>query len=192
VALQETLLELAGRVFGAHVVDESVFGAMLRTFGRYERACEAYLAELGSVEALVREAAERYCSRHSFGLPELALATADRTLRLLFRRKVLTLEQAASPLLAKLRAQAVREGYVKEKPRAAEGPEETALRAASRERERAQGVLELSGRRLTPELLRSQYRRLMKRFHPDLNPAGLERCKEINAAYALLAAAVGA
>ena len=36
------------------------------------------------------------------------------------------------------------------------------------------------------EQLKTTYKRLMKRFHPDLNPAGLRRCQEVNAAYALL------
>jgi DnaJ-class molecular chaperone len=34
--------------------------------------------------------------------------------------------------------------------------------------------------------LRSRYRQLMMRHHPDADPAGLERCKDVNAAYALL------
>jgi curved DNA-binding protein CbpA len=39
---------------------------------------------------------------------------------------------------------------------------------------------------LAADALRRRYRELMKRYHPDVNPSGLERCKEINAAYAVL------
>ena len=30
--------------------------------------------------------------------------------------------------------------------------------------------------------------RLMMRLHPDVDPSGLERCKDVNAAYSLLIA----
>ncbi|MCK4514150.1 MAG: J domain-containing protein, partial [Spirochaetaceae bacterium] len=34
--------------------------------------------------------------------------------------------------------------------------------------------------------VQSRYRRLMRRFHPDINPDGLDMAKRINAAYAVL------
>jgi curved DNA-binding protein CbpA len=55
--------------------------------------------------------------------------------------------------------------------------------------ERARRVLELDGRPLDVAELKRRYKRLMKRFHPDVNPGGLRRCQEINAAYALLLSA---
>ena len=36
------------------------------------------------------------------------------------------------------------------------------------------------------EELRGRYRELMMLYHPDVNPAGLERCKDISVAYSLL------
>ena len=36
--------------------------------------------------------------------------------------------------------------------------------------------------------LRRRYRELIMRYHPDVNPSGLERCKDITAAYSFLAA----
>jgi DnaJ-class molecular chaperone len=38
----------------------------------------------------------------------------------------------------------------------------------------------------TAEDLRGRYRALMMRHHPDVDPSGLEVCKDVNAAYALL------
>jgi len=35
--------------------------------------------------------------------------------------------------------------------------------------------------------LKSRYRELIRIYHPDINPEGLRRCQEINAAYSLLA-----
>ena len=190
VELQETFLSVGARVFGSHHLDAETFSSMLRAFGGYERARDAYLAEVAGEESLIQEAAELFCARRRFASPELARSTAAWTLRLFFRRKVLSLEEAASPLIHKLRAQAAREGYVREQGPGTARPDAVPDDTAAA-RERALGVMELAGRRLTPELLRVQYRKLMKRFHPDLNPDGLERSKEINSAYALLSSALG-
>ena len=40
------------------------------------------------------------------------------------------------------------------------------------------------------DALRTRYRQLMMRHHPDVDPSGLERCKDVNVAYALLIAEV--
>ena len=50
----------------------------------------------------------------------------------------------------------------------------------------ARKVMGFDGSRLTAEEIRFQYRKLMMRHHPDVDPTGLERCKDVNAAYALL------
>lgn len=190
VDIQETFLSVAARRLSAHVPEEATFSAMLRTFGKFEAARDAYLRELPSVDELVREAVEAYCRGRTFGIPALARGAVEGTLRLLLARKVLSLDAVLGPVLERLRAQALREGYLRERPRPEAEAEPEDRRAARAARERAQAVLGLQGRRLTPELLRAQYRRLMKRFHPDVNPSGLERSKQINAAYALLCAAV--
>jgi DnaJ-class molecular chaperone len=38
----------------------------------------------------------------------------------------------------------------------------------------------------TAESLRARYRELMMRHHPDADPNGLERCKDVNVAYSML------
>ena len=38
----------------------------------------------------------------------------------------------------------------------------------------------------TDKDIRQVYRRLARKFHPDINPSGLRRCQEINAAYSIL------
>ena len=43
---------------------------------------------------------------------------------------------------------------------------------------------------LSAARLRAQYKELMKRYHPDVNPQGLRACQRINEAYSLLLASV--
>ena len=57
--------------------------------------------------------------------------------------------------------------------------------AAADQARRAMG---LGAEPLTLERLKSRYKQLMKRFHPDVNPSGLRRCQEINVAYSTLVA----
>jgi curved DNA-binding protein CbpA len=56
---------------------------------------------------------------------------------------------------------------------------------------RARRLLGLEGGTLDLRRLKSRYKTLMKIYHPDLNPQGLRRCQEINAAYSLLASGLG-
>ncbi|TVQ23841.1 MAG: hypothetical protein EA382_09175 [Spirochaetaceae bacterium] len=50
-------------------------------------------------------------------------------------------------------------------------------------RDAALRVLGIHGR-VDPRSVRDAYRRLMRRYHPDVNPDGLEMAKRINNAYA--------
>ena len=67
--------------------------------------------------------------------------------------------------------------------------EEAARTAAGREPMRrawARRVMGIGARIFTAEEVRGRYRELMMRHHPDVDPAGLELCKDVNVAYALL------
>ena len=57
---------------------------------------------------------------------------------------------------------------------------------------RAREVMELErdAGPLSAARLRAQYKELMKRYHPDVNPQGLRACQRINEAYSLLLASV--
>lgn len=189
VELVRALLEhCAGRI-GRHVLDGPKLSAMLKALGTVESAERTYLAQLPSLEVLAREAAAIFCRDQVFDIPELALATASRVLEMFLRRKVVTGEQIYGGLRRRIREHAAMEGYHAARERRARpepGPADTAADALSA----ARRCMELDNRRLTPDVLKTQYRKLMKRWHPDVNPQGLERAQAINAAYAELTAAL--
>ena len=62
----------------------------------------------------------------------------------------------------------------------------------ARRRSWALTVMGFSRGGFTAESLRARYRELMMRHHPDADPTGLERCKDVNVAYSLLIADAGA
>lgn len=90
-------------------------------------------------------------------------------------------------LAERLRLAAAQLGYVdpEDQPGAREQPSAGSQRRADR-RAWAREVMGVDGMTCSAEDLRLLYRKLMMRYHPDVDPRGLERCKDVNAAYALL------
>jgi len=181
--LMGTFLSVAAEAVRGHRLAVEEFSAMLRAFRSFERARRVYREEYLPLGDLLARAAGRFCAGRTFGLPDLAAANAKHLLEFFFKKHLLEPERLFVALDELLREQAAAEGYVKREPAppAAEGQSPV---------QRARRVLELEGRPLTLPLLKAQYKRLMKIYHPDINPEGLRRCQEINAAYSLLAPGV--
>lgn len=178
-----------------HRVDSEQFSAMLRIFGRFERARDVYIREYFPLEPLMRRAAALYCSQRAFGIPQLAEVNAIRLLEFFFRRHVLEPAGVFAVLIDRLLRQAEAEGYAEPKAGAGgeergEGDEASGRRAGMEDStlrlSRARAAMNLDGRPLDLPLLKSRYKHLMKIYHPDINPRGLRRCQEITAAYSLL------
>jgi hypothetical protein len=181
------LAETAGDV-RQHDLDTEEFSAMLRTFVSYERARDVYLEEHFRLTGLIDRAAEEYCEDRSFDIPELAEANVKRLLRFFFRKHVLEVRSLFAVLIDRLLRQAVAEGYAAEQADTRWRGEqaEAARQDRSSVLQRARQTMNLEGRTLTLPLLKAQYKRLMKIYHPDINPRGLRRCQEITAAHSLL------
>lgn len=171
-----------------HDLESEVFSAMLRAFGSFERARDVYLEEYFPLADLINRAAALYCGDRSFVIPELAETNAKRLLQFFFQKHVLEARGIFAALLDQLLRQAVAEGYAaeqadnrtnRERGRTGEPDRSSVLQQARRS-------MNLEERALTLPLLKAQYKRLMKIYHPDINPKGLRRCQEITAAYSLL------
>jgi DnaJ-class molecular chaperone len=52
-------------------------------------------------------------------------------------------------------------------------------------REKAKQIFEIKGD-FNASTLKKRYRELMKKYHPDINPNGLEKSQQINLAYTIL------
>jgi hypothetical protein len=170
-----------------HEFQADEFAAMLRTFGRFPEARKVYLDHFFDLDELQESAARRYCAGRTFTLPDLALANAREVLRLFFARHVLRRRNIFGSLHEAFLRAAAAAGFTddgKERRRHRTHREEPAgPRSAIDQARRAMG---LGSGPLTARGLKTRYKVLMKRFHPDVNPRGLERCQEINAAYATL------
>lgn len=191
--LTAQFLGAAANEVGAHRFRADEFTAMLRTFGSAAHARRVYLEHYFDLEALRRRAARRYCAGREFTIPGLALRNAEGVLRFLFSKHVLRAENLFGALHGAFLAAAAAAGYADDARRRArrarlDGGE--GGNAAPSAADQARKALGLEPGPLTPERLKSRYKQLMKRFHPDVNPRGLRRCQEITVAYSTLVAAV--
>ena len=175
-------------VLRLHQVDSEQFAAMLRTFGRFERARDVYIQEYFHLDQLIHRAAEAYCAARTFTIPGLARANVRELIEFFFRKHVLQTRSIFAVLIDRLLRQAEAQGYATEEARAGGNQERagTGVSDPSSHLRRASRAMSLEGQLLSLPLLKSRYKRLMKIYHPDINPQGLRRCQEITAAYSLL------
>lgn len=156
---------------------------MAKFAGSLAGAFRIYLDEYADPSLLAAQAAEAFAASRGSGEP--GRASAARFLRELFSRHVVDRRALFAGLERKLREAAVRLGLADQQEEDHGGRRPAGRLAWALE------VLGLSTGPVGYEMLRRRYRELIMRFHPDVNPAGLERCKDITAAYSLLASQAG-
>ena len=188
-----------------HVPEPETFRAMLHQERRYDRAVALYLDTFLPRGDLVERCARDYVEvRRPFAddRSETALFGCVRSyLELLVRRHVVEVAALAPALIEILGTVARHEGMLPggrtahaASERAEERSGSSSDSAASEEARVAAAleVLGLTGVALSRRVLSERYRRLMRRFHPDVNPDGLETAKRINVAYGLVSSLVEA
>jgi len=195
VELVAQFLHAARRFSALHDIRTDDLAGMVRHARSVRGAIDLYLDEHADLEALIQECAEAYAGTE--GLPLLAGSTAARYLRRMMARHVLEPRSLFTLLEGRLRTAAAGLGFVdpEDGESAAGASGRGARREAPTDRSASRRAWALrvmgfaDGRGVPdPEGLRSRYRQLMMRHHPDVDPSGLERCKDVNVAYALLIA----
>ncbi len=187
VEVAETLQRACRTFAEAHTVQAEDLEGMIRHAGSVRAAIGLYLETYVDLEAIVAACAESYRERQ--GLPPVARATAERWLRHLFSKHVLDRRALLTRLDERLRAAAADRGHVDPEARERDRARGETPRARHDSRlSWALGVMGFAAGGVSPdtEALRASYRKLMMRHHPDADPAGLERCKDVNVAYSLL------
>jgi hypothetical protein len=185
VGLIEELLFRARRLGAAHELRTDELEAMLRHTGSVRSAIEIYLDTHVNLDALIDGCADSF--RILEGLPAVGGVTTSAWLRRMFARHVLDRRSLMVGLAERLRLAAALLGFMdpKDRARTAHADSTSTPRESSR-RGWARKVMGFSHADINAESLRSRYRELMMRHHPDADPNGLERCKDVNVAYSLL------
>ena len=138
-------------------------------------------------EALVDGCAESF--RVLQGMPAAGGATARRYLQRMLARHVLDRRALLAGLEERLRLAAAQLGFIdpEDRARAGDAPGSEARQGSPRHAW-ARKVMGFDAHVVSADALRVRYRELMMRHHPDVDPSGLERCKDVNVAYSLLIA----
>jgi len=187
IELTEELLFRARRLSAAHEVRADELAAMIRYSGSVRGAVEIYFNEHVDLDSLVDSCAESF--RVLQGMPAVGRSTARRYLQRMFARHVLDRRALFAGLEERLTLAAAQLGFIDPEDRArAEASAESAGPRDTPRHAWAKKVMGIRGLAVTPEDLRARYRQLMMRHHPDVDPSGLERCKDVNVAYSLLVA----
>jgi hypothetical protein len=198
--LATELLARAEAFSTSHAIGDEELASMLRFTGSVRRTLGLYLDEHAELDILIEESARAFAEAR--GMPAAGARTAARFLRELFSRHIMEKGALYASLERRLRQAAGRLGFADPEERETREPGATGRGSRADGRTRggarpgraqgrlawARGVLGLPGGETGPDALRRRYRELIMRYHPDVNPSGLERCKDITAAYSVLAA----
>ncbi len=156
-------------VLAAHTPQTEEFHDMCRHFRTPRRAFEVYLDHFFDPADPKAKTIETFLRSGDFTLSHIARYTVKRRLDLFFERNVLSFESLCEPLYERLTGRETR----------------TPPPDANSEALHTLGLYSLPRDR---QSLRLHYKALMKTYHPDINPQGLEMSKRINTAYAELLA----
>lgn len=185
IELTEEVLFRSRRLAAGHQIHDEELAGMLRHTGNVRAAIGIYLGEHADLDALLEESVESFLAVQ--GLPARAKAAARRYLARMLEGHVLERQALLVGLEERLRLAAAQMGHGDPEDQPREGQRREAGSPRRRDRRAwARGVMGLDGTSYSAGDLRLLYRKLMMRHHPDVDPSGLERCKDVNAAYALL------
>lgn len=170
IDITENFLFAVNRAIAVHRIQYEEMEGMLRHTKNFHRAFLIYLEEYFVLSQLKEEAFEEFSRQHA--TDEYSYYNIMRYIELLFQKHILDWEQLFYPLYLRLRNIFIIEEQQEE-------PVDEDLKEAL-------DHLELAALPEKSKVLKEQYKQLMKKYHPDLNPEGLEKSKRINNAYAFL------
>jgi hypothetical protein len=182
VRLTERLVRHIRRAIVLHIPDPEVFDGMIRQFRRYDLAERAYCSTFLPLDPVVEACAAEHAENRSGGPGHRA--TARWYLRSLTARRVVVVTDLGPALFALLRAIGRQAGMLP--PLSDDRSRSDAADAQKDPAGAAWAVFGLDARYASARDVQSRYRELMRRYHPDINPEGLEMAKRINTAYGVL------
>lgn len=183
IELMECFFSSVHDFLGRHAIQYEEFEAILNRTIEFNQVFEVYLRKYILIASLIESAFVLF--NETKGLDSFAYNLSKSYIESLFERHILSVRGVFAFLEHRLKAyvekQTARHRYHEQEWRY-----EPQGRSAILDIEGAYKTMELDGERITKTILRKRYKELMKLFHPDINPSGLEKCKQINSAYALL------
>lgn len=179
IELQGSLIESISIAISRHKILYDSFLSIFDNFRSLPRSLDIYLEEYFSRNEITGEAVYSVLKEHPLeneGRRETLLKALAGEL---FRREIIPYRNLFSPIFIDLRSYLIKEGRIDPPRKPSRQIDETrmnALRLFSYTRDQI----------IVRKDLKDRYKNLMKQYHPDINPEGLEQAKAINRAYSLL------
>lgn len=195
IELNSFLLNHISMVISNHTLNEEDLEAMLYGTDSFIEARDIYYEEEFDINKMIKNAGKNYLSSKYYKIPKLGEDNVYKYLYSLFERNIFIKENLFYSLEMRIKDFAVRKNlfkgqfnendykrYYKTKSRNKTSSKTTIEKGA---KEKAKEIMGIRGR-IDTTTLKKQYKDLMKKYHPDLNPNGLQKSQEINQAYSLL------
>lgn len=188
IELQECIIELTQRRIELHNLERESFLAMFDSFPRLSDSLDVYIQEFFSWEDIRDGAVADLIDHHGETIGEIVTPRLQKLADILRSREILPYRNLFTLIFEELIATLVISGRISEEPRQSyRRPDDNKSSTTSFEQNAALEVLEFpAGSTPNEGQIKQRFKKLMKRYHPDLNPSGLTKAKEINRAYALL------
>lgn len=186
--LQEELLEQVAAARKSHIPSFDEFLDIFDHYSNYIRSLQVYAEAFFSRQEFIKRAVNNILSKH----PETNSSTASPMLsdlaEELFQREIIPLWNLLVPLFTELKNYLIRMKRIPETEKERHNEKWSSKNSDIKDKiNAARKLFGYDDIELVNELeLRKRYKKKMKKYHPDINPHGLELSKEINLAYALL------
>ena len=179
VELQASLIDEISASKSRRKIEYESFLSIFDNFSSLPRSFEIYLEEYFPHDEIIDRAVEKLLKPHSDKSEVNRKLLLKNLSRELFRREIIPYKNLFNEIFIKLKEFLVDKGRI-EPPRKKPAPIDESQQKAR------QLFSYPMDQQIVPKELNQRYKQLMKQYHPDINPSGLEQAKEINRAYSLL------
>jgi len=172
VTLTDKFIINVSQIFAVHAIDWEQVELMFRYKGNLWGTYQLYIESFFSFSTIIHSAIADFIREE----PIVLERTAERYLESLFHCHLLSWEKLFYPLFLVL------EKHFEQSVPEVDTEEDDPLMSAKK-------IFGITAVHFEIKFLKKRYKDLMKLYHPDLNPHGLEEAKKINNAYTILLAA---
>ena len=164
----------------SHIIDRDLIETAIAGSMNFKDAANYYCDAAIDRDELIEFACNCYLNRYEIGFHHLSKYTLTDFIKRHLKSRIIRWEDIDGVLYDDLFEKAVKWGFIK-----GEAKNSRKIKINKKIKEALRALNFNNGNPDTDEL-KTRYRDLMKKFHPDINPEGLEKTRRINQAYALL------
>ncbi|MBB6480402.1 J domain-containing protein [Spirochaeta isovalerica] len=177
--LQSFLIEQIWEERNNHLIEYESFLSIFDRFGNFHRSIDIYLEEYFPHGPITDRAIGKLLTSINVDPGENRIRLLRSLAYELFRREIIPYRNLFSRFIPELKNYLISKGRI-EPPARPRSP-------VSEEEKIARRLFAYSpDQPIILKDLKDRYKNLMKKYHPDINPEGLEKSKEINRAYCQL------